>query len=139
MSRDSVEQLAGARLLIVEDDLLILGALASLLSDAGATIVAKCRTVKHALSVAESEPLSAALLDVQVGEDDIDPVARLLSQRGIPFVFFTGQSDPRRLRTQWPESSVLAKPALPDAIVSALAAVVAASSTIQRGRVAKPG
>ena len=58
--------LAGARILVVEDDFLVLLEIATVLSDAGATVL-KCATVEQALQTIATDPFAAALLDVRLG------------------------------------------------------------------------
>ena len=112
--------LKGARVLVVEDDFLILMELEAILSEAGAEI-AGCRTVKDALALAERDGLTAAVLDIRLGRETIAPVARELAQRGIPFVFYTGQIDADAMRTEWPDRRFVPKPAQPRTIVKAVA------------------
>lgn len=112
--------LQGARVLIVEDDVLLLMELESILVDAGAEIAGSCRTVQAGLAAA-NDSVAAAVLDVRVGPDSIAPVARQLASQGTPFVFYTGQvrSDPEL--AEWPGCTVLTKPARAGTIVSAVA------------------
>jgi CheY-like chemotaxis protein len=81
--------LRGARLLLVEDDALLLMELEAILLDAGAEMAGCCRTVRDALAVASSEGIDAAILDVRVGRETIAPVAQRLASRGTPFIFYT--------------------------------------------------
>jgi DNA-binding NtrC family response regulator len=112
--------LKGARVLVVEDDFLILMELEAILSEAGADI-AGCRTVKDALALAERDGLAAAILDIRLGRETIAPVARELARRGIPFVFYTGQIDTSAMRAEWPDRRFVPKPSQPRAIVKAVA------------------
>jgi DNA-binding NtrC family response regulator len=112
--------LKGARVLVVEDDFLILMELETILSEAGAEI-AGCRTVKDALALAEKNALAAAVLDIRLGRETIAPVARELARRGIPFVFYSGQVNTDAVRAEWPDRRLVPKPAQPRAIVNAVA------------------
>jgi DNA-binding response OmpR family regulator len=112
--------LKGARLLVVEDDLLILMELEAVLTDAGAEFIGLCRTLKEALALAETEELAAAILDIRLGRETVAPAAKRLWERGVPFVFYTGQGDTDPVRSQWPECALLHKPAEPRKIVAAV-------------------
>jgi DNA-binding response OmpR family regulator len=46
--------------------------------------------VAEALEAAGRDAYDAAVLDVNLAGDQIDPVAEALSQRNVPFVFVTG-------------------------------------------------
>ena len=52
-----------------------------LLSDAGAIVVGPVATVAEGLSLARSEALSAAVLDVRLSGETIEPVAAALADR----------------------------------------------------------
>jgi DNA-binding NtrC family response regulator len=113
--------LRGVRLLVVEDDVIISMELEAILSEAGAEITGCCRTVKDALVLAEKNGLAAAILDVRLGRETVAPVARELARRGVPFVFYTGQIDTDMMRAEWPDCTIVSKPAQPRTIVKAVA------------------
>ena len=120
-------RLDGARVLVVEDDFFIGLELAGILSDAGAEVVGPMQTVQAALAVADDRTLSAAVLDIRIGKDTVEPVARRLSEHEVPFLFYTGQSRSDPIRTIWPGCKVLAKPALPISLLIAVAGLMSKS------------
>lgn len=97
--------LGGARVLVVEDDFLIGLELSAILSDAGAEVVGPLSTVQSALHAAHDGTLSAAILDVRLGNQTVVPVARQLSDQHVPFFFYTGQSKADPLQAEWPGCS----------------------------------
>jgi DNA-binding response OmpR family regulator len=116
-----VPVLRGVRVLIVEDDVLLLRELELILLDAGAAIAGCCRTVKEGLAVAEKDGVTAAILDVRLGRDTVAPVARQLARRGTPFMFYSGQLENDPTLAEWTGRKILSKPAHPAAIVAAVA------------------
>ena len=72
--------LKGVRLLVVEDDAILLMELEEILQEAGAEVVGRCRTIQDALASVEKDVISAAVLDVRIGDVTIAPVARQLGQ-----------------------------------------------------------
>jgi DNA-binding response OmpR family regulator len=120
-SCDGGRALEGARILVVEDDFLLMMELEMILSEAGADCVEACGSVDQALAAADRDGISAAILDVRIGRATITDVARLLSARGTPFVFYTGQVQNDRLIREWPHCRIISKPARPKVIVSAVA------------------
>jgi DNA-binding NarL/FixJ family response regulator len=84
--------LAGRRILLVEDEMLVSMALESTLQDSGATVIGPLARVKQALEAARREQIDAAVLDINLAGEKVFPVADLLAERGIPFVFYTGYS-----------------------------------------------
>ena len=119
--RLSDKPLRGARVLVVEDDAIVLMELEAILQDAGAETVACCRNVKDGLTAVEQEPPAAAILDVNIGPRTIAPVARRLSRCGTPFLFYTGEIDNESALAEWPGHVVLIKPEQPAAIIAAVA------------------
>ena len=116
-----VPALRGARVLLVEEDVLLLMELEAILREAGAEIAGCCRTVREALTIAERNGVAAAILDVRVGRETIAPVARQLASRGTPFIFYTGQVENDPELAEWTGHRVLSKPARASTIVAAVA------------------
>jgi DNA-binding response OmpR family regulator len=112
--------LAGMRVLLVEDEFLIQLELEALLTDAGACVAGLCGSIKAALDIAERESIDVALLDVRLGPHTVAPVARLLRGRGIPFVFYTGQTDIDPTLAEWPDAAIVPKPSDRAEIIFAL-------------------
>lgn len=81
----------GGRILIVEDEPFIALTLEDMLGELGFTVAGTVAQVTDAIAFLEGEnPIDAALLDVNIGSQKIDPVADLLAARACPFVFTTG-------------------------------------------------
>ena len=116
--------LQGAYVLVVEDDFLIAMELESVLTAAGADVVGPSRTVADALALVAGNEVTVAILDVRLGGDTVAPVARGLSKRNIPFVFYTGQTHSDPICGEWPNSQVISKPAQPNSLIEAVAALV---------------
>ena len=67
----AVPALRGMRVLVVEDDALLLMELEAILLDAGAQAVSVCRTVEDGVAAAQQNGITAAVLDVRIGRDTI--------------------------------------------------------------------
>ncbi len=79
-----------SRILIVEDEPFIALTLEDMLDELGFTLVGTVSQVSDALEIVGREQVDCALLDVNLGSEKIDPVADLLAQRGVLFIFTTG-------------------------------------------------
>ena len=84
-------QLNKQKVLIVEDEIIIAMDLADILRDAGAEVVGPAAlAVPEALRLIDSNEVSLAVLDVQLGTDNSKSVAHRLAEADIPYVFHTG-------------------------------------------------
>jgi PAS domain S-box-containing protein len=84
--------LKGARVLIVEDAVLLALELETGLSEAGAQVVGPAYELEEAIALLD-QPIDAAVLDANLNGRSVTPVAEVLSQRSIPFVFATGYGE----------------------------------------------
>ncbi len=116
-----MDDLAGGRILVAEDEILIALDLSSILTDAGAEVVGPATTLRAAKAIAQSDLLTAAILDVRLGRETTDSIAAILSERQIPFVFYTGEELPADMQARWPNSTVVVKPARQTALIAAIA------------------
>lgn len=82
--------LQGSRLLIVEDEYFLAQDLADYFESLGADIVGPAGTVQDALRLLEGAQIQGAILDVNLRGERVYPVADVLLQRGVPFVFASG-------------------------------------------------
>ena len=82
--------MAGQRLLVVEDELLVALDIESILNEAGMDVVGPASSAGEALKLIADSPPDAALLDANLSGEPIDTVAQALSERRIPFAYVTG-------------------------------------------------
>lgn len=97
------------RILIVEDEPLLVMATSDMLADLGHHVAGVATSLAAALKAARSLAFDLAMLDVNLGGQRVDEVASVLGGRGIPFVFTTGY-DVRTLPPAFAERPCLAKP-----------------------------
>jgi CheY-like chemotaxis protein len=87
--------LFGLRVLVVEDQFLQADALRVELQVWGIEVVGPAPTVEQAMALLDREPpVDAALLDINLHERTVYPLASLLQERRIPFAFVTGMAKP---------------------------------------------
>ncbi|PDT86169.1 response regulator [Sinorhizobium sp. BJ1] len=122
------QPLCGARVLVAEDEVLIALDMESAFLDAGAEVVGPCATLLAALEAARNEKLSLAILDVRLGRETTEEVSDLLAERGIPFLFYGGQTLPDEMRSKCNGVLVIDKPATQRDLVGAAAKALAAQS-----------
>lgn len=104
---DFSRETRSARLLIVEDDVLLVSSLEELLSDSGFEVVGTVGSAATALSLAEERQPELALIDIRLvgGIDGIELGRQLRDRFQIPAIFLSGLADP-----QTRERALLAQP-----------------------------
>jgi CheY-like chemotaxis protein len=86
--------LAGRRILVVEDEMMIAMLVEDMLAELGCAVVGPAHALDVALDLALTElGLDAALLDVNLGGEPVFAVADALRKRGVPAIFSTGYGD----------------------------------------------
>jgi DNA-binding response OmpR family regulator len=112
------------RILIAEDEALIAFELALAVQDAGGEVVGPVATVQDGLKLLASEDVHAAILDVQLIDRDIVPVAAILLERGKVVVFHCASRVPSEIVDRFGEPVLCPKPMLPDEVVARLARLI---------------
>jgi CheY-like chemotaxis protein len=85
------QPIAGHRVLLVEDDYFIATNMQSEFEHVGAQVLGPVPSVQAALALIAATPdIDAAILDINVQEEMVFPVADALQARGVPFLFATG-------------------------------------------------
>ena len=82
--------LRGRKILIVEDEPFIALTLEDMLTDLSCIIAGSVSQVADALALIREGGIDAAVLDVNLGSQKIDPVADELADKSCPFIFTTG-------------------------------------------------
>jgi DNA-binding response OmpR family regulator len=82
-----------AKLLVVEDDVLIRMLLADMLGEIGYTVSAEAASIDEALEATRKTDFDLAILDADLEGRSVSPVADALVARDIGFVFVTGCDD----------------------------------------------
>jgi DNA-binding response OmpR family regulator len=113
-----------AKILAVDDELLIVLDIEMSLREAGAETVWACTTVAEAAAVAADEDVTVAILDVRVGQTTSEVVAEKLRERGIPFLFYSGQDLSPKMVAQFPDVGILKKPLRIAGLIEAVAALL---------------
>ncbi len=110
------------RVLIVEDEMLIALLVEDALTASGVQVAGIATTVQEALKEAVKTEFDCAILDVHLHGEDVYPVADVLAQKGVPFVFASGYGKaglPERHRGR----PTLLKPFMPSDLEHVLASL----------------
>jgi len=101
--------LSGRRMLVVEDEMMLLVMIEDMLSDLGCQSVSVASTVKHALALVGTRPFDIAMLDVNLNGDMSFPIADALAALHVPFIFSSGYGADA-LTVEYREHPLLRKP-----------------------------
>lgn len=92
---------------------------AEMLEELGHRVVAEASTIKAAEPLARTAEFDLAVLDINVGGTYITPIAQIIADRGLPFIFVSGYgSEGRPLSFQ--DRPALRKPFLIESLAEML-------------------
>ncbi|MEQ5788997.1 response regulator [Erythrobacter sp. NFXS35] len=116
--------LQGCRVLVVEDEFLLADELRGELEQAGAEVVGPIGHLAGAMALASAQSgIDAAVLDLNLGGDEVFPLADLLTARGVPLIFSTGY-DPVSLPVRFADVQACVKPVSLSQVIAALQGVM---------------
>ncbi len=118
---NSSPRVARRRILVVEDDALQARLLCRMLDRLDYEPVGPAGSIEDAMSYARVAPLDGGVLDINVREQSSLPVAAVLRERNIPFLFLTGYGS-GEIPAGLGRVIRLAKPVEPQRLSAALAA-----------------
>jgi CheY-like chemotaxis protein len=82
--------MSGRKVLIVEDEMMVVLYLEDVLQSLGHTVAATAGRLDQAVELAQTADVDFAMLDLNLAGARTYPVAEALRQRAIPFAFATG-------------------------------------------------
>jgi len=98
-----------ARVLIVEDEMLVAMLIEDIVCDLGHQVAGLAMRLETAIEAAEGFELDVAILDINLAGKQSFPVAEVLMRRGIPFFFASGYGA-AGLSEHFAQSPVVQKP-----------------------------
>jgi CheY-like chemotaxis protein len=115
----------GLKILIVEDEPLVAILIETMLEDLGFIVAGVARTLSQGMAMARDETLEfdGAVLDVNLGGDEVFPIAERLAARDVPFIFATAYG-PAGVTKPFAHRPILTKPYAPTALAIMLTAAV---------------
>lgn len=127
MSVERETVLRGRRILIVEDQALVALDLQATLEERGAAVVGPCLGAGEAADAirGDGEPLDAAILDADLGAEDVLSLADRLLDRGVPLVFHTDRADLSHLGARYDRAVTLLKPSRSEDVAHRITSAIA--------------
>jgi CheY-like chemotaxis protein len=115
--------LQNRKVLVVEDEVIISFLIQDLLEELGCCDVTQAVSVKNAREAIAAQMPDLALLDVNLGGEQVFPVAEALEKAGVPFLFTTGYGQ-AGLPPHYANRPVLQKPYDVTALEAVLRAMI---------------
>jgi len=124
---DSLEKavLKKALILVADDQPFIALDLAFAVEDAGGLVLGPAASVKEAMALIKANSVVGAILDVNLVDGDISPVAEQLVELGVPIILQTGVGLPADLAARFPDLVVHIKPCVAANLVLQLEEMIA--------------
>jgi len=105
-----MNNLAGLKILIVEDDALVALNLQDFVESLGCTVVGPAGRLAQALTVLDREEVDGAVLDINLHGEMVYPLAERLAERGIPMLFCSGYAFTAAVPEKFAHCAQVAKP-----------------------------
>lgn len=112
--------LAGRAVLLVEDEAFLALDLYDTLEEAGARVIGPLASLTDALDAARAETFDAAILDIDLQGREVFPVASVLADKRIPFLFHTAHGRAALMSPDFATVPICAKPADPNRLIGIL-------------------
>jgi CheY-like chemotaxis protein len=128
MTGEGKTAVAGKRVLVVEDELMIRMLLEGMLTDIGHTVAAEAGGIDEAVAIAKKADFDVAVLDVNLNGQPVTPVVEILVERGVPFVFASGYGQ-RGVPEAYRAIPTLQKPFQADALAQAIQIAMSPAGT----------
>ena len=106
--------------LIVEDEIFVALDLQMTFEEAGWDVAGPFASIEQSTLYLKNNTPTCAVLDVRLIDGEVFPVADILAERNVPFVFHSGHADGRQLAQRYTASAFCQKPCLPGKLLSEL-------------------
>jgi DNA-binding NtrC family response regulator len=125
-------ELAGKKILLVEDSPVVSDFGEEVLAELGCEVVGPAANLASARELAETAEIDAAIVDVRIRGDKSFGICDLLDSRGIPFVLTSGYAD-WPVPDKWEQVPQLPKPYKLEDVEAVLVKVFERQASISSG------
>ncbi|MDE0877338.1 MAG: hypothetical protein OSB00_01555 [Sphingomonas bacterium] len=112
-------------ILIVEDEIFVAWDEAQAMEGAGYRVLGPAHDLASGIGLAQAESPCAAVLDINLGDETVWPLAEMLDEAGIPFVFVTADLGHPELQTRYADVTRISKPTSQAQLLGAVASLLA--------------
>ncbi|QKG72460.1 response regulator [Erythrobacter mangrovi] len=106
------------RVLVAEDELIIGEDLCQTITEAGFEVEGPYESVSSAMLAYQKNRPDVAILDVQLGDGIVYPLAEQMMAEEVPVIFHSGQLTPAEVTHRFPHAQALSKPCPPAEVIA---------------------
>ena len=105
------------RVLVAEDELIIGTDLCDTVSEAGYLVEGPYNDLSSAMLAYQKTKPDIAILDVQLGDGVVYPLAEQMMAEDVHIIFHSGEVTPQEVSDRFPDAQALAKPCPPAEVI----------------------
>ncbi|MEM9501222.1 MAG: response regulator [Pseudomonadota bacterium] len=115
------------KILVAEDELIVAFDLCETVAEAGFEVEGPHSGVSSAMLAFEKERPDLAILDIQLNDGVVYPLAQKLAEEGVPLIFHSGRHIREEVEAHFPKAMTLHKPCPPADVLDAVNKVLQAA------------
>lgn len=115
------------RILVAEDELIVGVDLCDTVEEAGFQVEGPHAGISSAMLAFQKEKPDLAILDIQLDDGVVYPLAKKLADENVPIIFHSGRHTHAEVEEHFPTATTLAKPCPPSAMIEAVTSVLEAT------------
>ena len=108
------------RVLVAEDEMIVGYDLCATVSEAGYIVEGPFDDLSSAMLAYQKSKPDIAILDIQLGDGIVYPLAEQMMAEDVPVIFHSGQITPAEVATRFPKAQALSKPCPPAAVIDSV-------------------
>ncbi|ANY20983.1 putative transcriptional regulatory protein pdtaR [Tsuneonella dongtanensis] len=113
--------------LVAEDEMIIGVDLCDTVEEAGFEVAGPFDTTESAIDAVERRKPDLAILDINLDDGEVYPLAEKLMAENVPVIFHSGQVKPGEVFSRYPQAHALAKPCPPSEVIATMREALAAA------------
>jgi DNA-binding response OmpR family regulator len=106
------------RVLVAEDEMIIGVDLCQTITEAGFEVEGPYESLSSAMLAYQKHKPDVAILDVQLGDGIVYPLAERMMAEEVPVIFHSGQLTPAEVVERFPRAQALSKPSPPAEVIA---------------------
>ena len=108
------------RVLVAEDEFIIGYDLCQTVKEAGYTVEGPYDDIQSAMLAYQKHKPDLAILDVQLGDGIVYPLAEQMMAENVPVIFHSGQLTPEEVSSRYPSATAIPKPTPPAEVIASV-------------------